>query len=188
MGANSVTEDASIWPTSIKGGSIQKAIERFCELADDPTHEGSVSFSNLFTSTGTLVARGHVCKGHDGESAPLTSVTSSKSSTADLWVKFCSFQDLVRFRDGAWDPITKRKHTVHKVYVSHDTRADVLVLGRVTFGHKNGQSVTQDFQGNFLMIEDGNTALIQSYQAWLVSPRLLRVVLFYLERSQAHLD
>ena len=77
--------------------------------------------------------------------------------------------ELYRFRQGAWTDITMRKHQLLKVYVSEQNSRDVVVLGRVTFGHRRGDAVTQDFVGNFIFEECESGPLIQSYQAWLVS-------------------
>ena len=74
--------------------------------------------------------------------------------------------EIINFRNGAWDPITFRKHEILKVYVSDSSDKDVMVIGRMTFGHKNGQKVVEGYAGNFLFNDDG---LIQKYQAWLVS-------------------
>lgn len=56
-----------LWPEPIRGTGVQETIENFFGAADDPTNEGSEAFGKCFTSTGELVARGHVCKGYDGE-------------------------------------------------------------------------------------------------------------------------
>jgi hypothetical protein len=82
---------------------------------------------------------------------------------------FTIYSELVAFRDGAWDIIRARRHTIKKVYVSEDPKNDVIIVGLVMFGHKNGQSATQEFIGNFVMQEHEDSALIKTYQAWLVS-------------------
>ncbi len=80
---------------------------------------------------------------------------------------------IFKFREGAWDPISGRRHEVRKIYLSASSDGDVMVLGTVVFRHKNGQSLTQDFVGNFVFGEDG--AHFQRYEAWLVR-RLTRLV------------
>lgn len=81
--------------------------------------------------------------------------------------------ELIKFRQGAWDVITYRKHEPRKVYTSASDEKDLVVLGNVTFRHKNGQRVTQEFVGNFIFDEvRDEEALIQSYQAWLDSKPL----------------
>lgn len=72
------------------------------------------------------------------------------------------------FRQGAWDPINKRRHDIVKVYTSDVDENDVVVLGKVFFGHKNGQSISEDFAGNF-QFSAQEKGLIQAYQAWVVS-------------------
>ena len=69
MARDDTVQDSVIWPSSIKSGHVRETIEKFFRSADDPTNAGSVSFSKCFGKTGELVARGHACKGHDGESA-----------------------------------------------------------------------------------------------------------------------
>ena len=74
--------------------------------------------------------------------------------------------DIIKFRKRAWDPITSRKHELSKVFIAENEK-DVMVLGRVTMGHKNGEKLTETFTGNFVF---GDKGLIQSYQALMVSP------------------
>jgi hypothetical protein len=76
--------------------------------------------------------------------------------------------EIQQFREGAWDTITRRKHTLIKAYVSDSDPHDVMVLGTVMFGHKNGNSITQEYLGNFLLSPTENGPLIRHYQAWLV--------------------
>merc|ERR1712000_563623 len=61
--------------------------------------------------------------------------------------------ELIKFRQGAWDVITYRKHEPRKVYTSASDEKDLVVLGNVMFRHKNGQRVTQEFVGNFIFDE-----------------------------------
>lgn len=55
-----------LWPKTLQGSATQRVIEEFFAAADDATKEGSTTFSKCFTSTGELMARGHVCKGQEG--------------------------------------------------------------------------------------------------------------------------
>ena len=76
--------------------------------------------------------------------------------------------EIYKFREGAWDPINGRVHEVVKVYVSEFDENDVVVIGKVTFKHKSGSSVTQDFVGNFMFAQGKDATLVERYQAWLV--------------------
>ncbi|KIW52877.1 hypothetical protein PV05_08490 [Exophiala xenobiotica] len=146
MTQNHRSPNQIIWPNSIKDGPIPTTIQKFFQSADDATHEGSIAFSKCFSQTGELLARGYTCKGHE---------------------------ELIKFRQGAWDVITYRKHEPRKVYTSASDEKDLVVLGNVMFRHKNGQRVTQEFVGNFIFDEvRDEEALIQSYQAWLDSKPL----------------
>lgn len=67
MAQGAVSTSTVSWPKSIKGTPVQQTLERFFRAADDPTKEGSIAFSKCFTSSGELIARGHVCRGQDGK-------------------------------------------------------------------------------------------------------------------------
>ena len=56
------------WPKAIRETPIQQNIEKMFRAADDPSDPGGESFAECFMPTGELVARGNVCKGHEGES------------------------------------------------------------------------------------------------------------------------
>lgn len=78
--------------------------------------------------------------------------------------------EIIDFRKNVWGAINKRKQVVRKVWVSDEDRRDIVVLGDVTFGHESGQTITEQFVGNFLFGSGEDEGLIQRYQAWLVSP------------------
>jgi hypothetical protein len=65
MAQNGITK--ATWPKSLQGGRIQQLIDTMFRSADDPSPAGSVRFSECFTTMGELVARGHICKGREGE-------------------------------------------------------------------------------------------------------------------------
>lgn len=144
------------WPAVVKASGMQNTIETFFKAADDPTKEGSMSFSNCFALDGKLAARGHNCEGREGKYTRCIRECHAKGD-----------RELFKFREGAWDPIARRKHTVHKVYVADKSSTDVVVLGEVIFTHKRGESITQGFAGNFSFAKD--EPLIKHYEAWLVS-------------------
>ena len=56
----------TMWPKALERSATKQVIERLFAAADDSTREGSTIFSECFTLTGELIARGHVCKGHQG--------------------------------------------------------------------------------------------------------------------------
>ncbi|KAJ9614386.1 hypothetical protein H2200_002522 [Cladophialophora chaetospira] len=138
MAQTNGSKTSVVWPESLQKNGRQETIEKLFRAADDPTRGGSASFTECFSATGEVVARGYDLKGHD---------------------------EIFKFREGAWDPISGRRHEVRKVYLSASGDDDVMVLGRAEMRHKNGRSLTQDFVGNFIFGEDG--ALIQRYETWL---------------------
>ncbi len=168
MTQNHRSPNQIIWPNSIKDGPIPTTIQKFFQSADDATHEGSIAFSKCFSQTGELLARGYTCKGHEGPSSSSSQIPDPAYPQPNN-----PNTELIKFRQGAWDVITYRKHEPRKVYTSASDEKDLVVLGNVMFRHKNGQRVTQEFVGNFIFDEvRDEEALIQSYQAWLDSKPL----------------
>lgn len=72
-------------------------------------------------------------------------------------------------RKKAWSVITKRRHEILKVFVADSAGTDLMVLGKVTVGLKNGQSLTSDFAGRVIIQRSGsNRPMVQYYQPIVV--------------------
>jgi hypothetical protein len=72
-------------------------------------------------------------------------------------------------RKNAWAVITKRRHEILKVYTADLTGTDLMVLGKVTAGLKNGLSLTSDFAARVIIQHAKESGLrVQYYQPIVV--------------------
>jgi catechol 2,3-dioxygenase-like lactoylglutathione lyase family enzyme len=62
------------WPTAVLASSRNKTIETMFGAADDPSAEGSKAFAECYAPCGVLEARGHDCRGFDGEFTPIVAL------------------------------------------------------------------------------------------------------------------
>jgi hypothetical protein len=74
-----------------------------------------------------------------------------------------------RCRDGAWNVVKQRRHTVLRVY-AHDAHAlDLLLIGNVEMNLANGKYVAGEFIARVLLVEaEADSPRIKLYQVWAV--------------------
>ena len=80
-----------------------------------------------------------------------------------------SSAEISRSRDHAWDAIKTRHHEVIKVYLCGPDSDDLLLIGKVTMGFRNGKAITEEFAANFVVSgADTQKPRVKLYQVWAV--------------------
>jgi hypothetical protein len=81
-----------------------------------------------------------------------------------------------RSRDNAWKTIETRRHELLKVYTDGNAAEDLLIIGQVTVGLKDGIAKKGEFVARIALTE-GQTSnpKIKLYKVWMVSPNELQV-------------
>ncbi|KAH7074370.1 hypothetical protein BKA63DRAFT_312452 [Paraphoma chrysanthemicola] len=75
---------------------------------------------------------------------------------------------LRKCRDNVWTAIHSRKHELLKVYVSSETCEDILAIGQVTIGYKNGEKKIGEFIARLLIHHPQSAASkLKLYNVWM---------------------
>ncbi|KAJ5115654.1 hypothetical protein N7456_000002 [Penicillium angulare] len=132
-----ITED-TIWPSATTiPYEIQDLIRHFYSLADIPDPEvGNQYATDIFTPTGVM-------KGPFGLS--------------DVYV---GEAEIRKSKLNAWKLFTSRRHRVKRVFVSDEHGYDLMLIGEVDLGLKNGRAVTNEFTCRMLV--DGASVAARS--------------------------
>lgn len=122
---------------------IPKFFETFYATSDNPSDEAHQDYVNSFTKNAKFVMGSRTAEGTD------------------------QIQEL---RKGMWSgPIQKRKHTLKKIFPFGDNSNEVMLYGTVDYVLKNGKSLTVDWAGRALMMEEKGKLKMGLYQVYLVS-------------------
>ncbi|KAA8652925.1 uncharacterized protein ATNIH1004_001834 [Aspergillus tanneri] len=123
--------EVTIWPSAaaIKP-EIQDLIRYFYVLADTPDPEtGKQYATDIFIPTGLM-------KGPFGLS--------------DIYVGEAEIQ---KSKLNAWKLFTSRRHRVKRVFVADEQGYDLMLIGEVELGLRNGRAVTNEFTCRMLVDE-----------------------------------
>ncbi|KAK1761941.1 hypothetical protein QBC33DRAFT_502148 [Phialemonium atrogriseum] len=113
-----VTKEAT-WPATTLQKGVKEVIARFYELADSKEPDAGPRIANeVFTKDATLV---------------------SVSGT------FQGFSDISASRDKAWVVVNSRQHSISRVFAGDDKGLELVLLGAVKTGFKNGQVLDSPF-------------------------------------------
>lgn len=77
----------------------------------------------------------------------------------------------MRYRDGAWDTVASRRHTISRVYAHDADCTDFTILAVNTTGLKNGESVTGEFAARLVVDKescDKGQPRLKYVQVWAV--------------------
>ena len=84
---------------------------------------------------------------------------------ANLWPR----KAIRRSRDNAWKVIDTRRHEVLKVYTTNTEADDLLLIGRVTVGYKNGETKEGEFIGRIkISYRHISHPRTQLYKVWMI--------------------
>jgi hypothetical protein len=86
------------------------------------------------------------------------------------------YKAIRRSRDNAWKTIETRRHKLLKVYTDGPEAEDLLIIGQVTVGLKDGIAKRGEFVAR-IALTDGHTSnpKIKLYKVWMVSSNQLQV-------------
>lgn len=77
----------------------------------------------------------------------------------------------MRYRDGAWDTVASRRHTISRVYAHDVDGTDFMILAVNTTGLKNGKSVTGEFTARIIVDQESlnrGQPRLKYVQVWAV--------------------
>ncbi|EED18011.1 conserved hypothetical protein [Talaromyces stipitatus ATCC 10500] len=138
-----ITEN-TIWPTAATVlPEVQELIRQFYVLADIPDPEtGDQYATDIFTPTGMM-------KGPFGPSDVFVGEAEIRKSKLNAWKAFSS-----------------RRHRVKQVFVADKNGYDLMLIGEVELGLKNGKSYTNEYTCRMLVdqasVNDGKPRLALS--------------------------
>ncbi|KAJ5531860.1 hypothetical protein N7527_005253 [Penicillium freii] len=126
-----ITEN-TVWPTAtVLKPEIKDLIRDFYVLADLPDPQAGVQYAaDIFTPTGVM-------KGPFGP--------------ADLYV---GTDEIKKSKLNAWGAITSRRHRIKRVFVADEGGHDLMLIGEVDLGLKNGKSITNEYAARMLVDQD----------------------------------
>jgi hypothetical protein len=86
------------------------------------------------------------------------------------------YKAIRRSRDNAWKAIETRRHELLKVYTDGHEAEDLLIIGQVTVGLKDGIAKRGEFVARIALTESQTSnPKIKLYKVWMVSPSRLQV-------------
>ncbi|KAJ2897521.1 snoaL-like domain containing protein [Zalerion maritima] len=113
-----VTKEA-VWPANAVQQAVQDIIVRFYELADcQESDAGAQMAARVFSRNATLITPTGTFKGSS---------------------------EISKSRDNAWRAVSSRKHRVLRVFAGDDSGSELVILGTVAMGLKNGSSLDSQF-------------------------------------------
>ncbi|KIW82952.1 hypothetical protein Z517_02195 [Fonsecaea pedrosoi CBS 271.37] len=152
------------WPTFEINKAVKELIDQFFwQLDQQDPKVGDILADDIFAKTGQAEFGGHLYSGPEGKFAlPPAS--------------FLTFQ-IRKSRDNAWKVISSRRHEVLKVFSADLDGSDLLFIGNVAMGLRNGQSVAGEFTGR-LRIENPTSSQpkLLLYQIWADSAPLVKAL------------
>lgn len=156
-----VTENTE-WPTAVEIKiSVKELIDLYYSLADNPDATGERFATEVFSADGEIKAS-KSCRGTEG----VYRLPFICSSVADLVLS-----EIKRYRDGAWDTVALRRHTIKRVYAHDADGTDLMILAVNTTGLKDGQSVTGDFTARIIVDQESlsrEQPRLKYVQVWAV--------------------
>ncbi|KAH8886620.1 hypothetical protein GQ53DRAFT_769189 [Thozetella sp. PMI_491] len=138
MGYNTA---ATEWPTGVYVPSAVKLlVDKFLGLLDDDSPDVGDALVEIFSPNGVAYFGGQPFKGASA---------------------------LRQSRIHAWTAIATRRHEVLRVYAADEAASDLLFIGNVAMGLRNGKSVKGEFVGRITILNpESEHPLIQLYQVW----------------------
>lgn len=127
----------TLWPTAVEiNPSVKELIDLYYSLTDRPDATGETFATKVFSADAEINASKSV-RGTEGLNR-LSRFTCSPAANSLL-------SEIKRYREGAWDAVALRRHTISRVYAHDADGTDLLILAVNTTEFKNGRSVTGEF-------------------------------------------
>jgi hypothetical protein len=83
--------------------------------------------------------------------------------------------DILKMRQGMWEVVTSRKHTIYKVFPYGEKATEFMLYGKVQYGFKDGRETSVEWAARAEMTNDGGKWRFRFYQVYLVSGRSERM-------------
>lgn len=129
---------------------IPKFFEAFYATSDNPSEAAHNEYADSFTKTANFVMGTRKADGYD---------------------------QILEVRKGLWSgPIKTRKHTLKKIFPFGDNSNELMLYGTVDYGLKNGKSLTVDWAGRALMMEEKGKLKLGFYQVYLVGATCISLI------------
>jgi hypothetical protein len=85
--------------------------------------------------------------------------------------------EIRRSRDHAWDHIKSRHHEIVKIYVCNEACDDLMLIGKLEMGLRNGKDVVGEFIARVVVKgADSSSPMIKSYTVWADSAPLVKAM------------
>ncbi|OAL22385.1 hypothetical protein AYO20_11210 [Fonsecaea nubica] len=139
------------WPTFEINKAVKELIDQFFwQLDQQDPQVGDILADDIFAKTGKAEFGGHLYTGPE---------------------------EIRKSRDNAWKVISSRRHEVLKVFSADLDGSDLLFIGNVAMGLRNGNSVAGEFTGR-LRIENPTSSQpkLLLYQIWADSAPLVKAL------------
>lgn len=138
-----MTTPSTEWPSTPVPEAIKNLLSRFYSLGDSNSDDaGRRLGEEVFTATGQIVVNKRTIDG----------------------------PDIATSNHGMWVGLETRRHEVLKVYACSDAGDDLMLMGNVTWGFKNGEVVEGGFAARAVVVNgDSEKPRLKLYQGWGVS-------------------
>lgn len=150
------------WPEFFINAGSKDLISRFFLLLDTESPEvGDKLADEIFAPNARAEFGGKFFTGKEGNDFSVKTIPIINP-----------FTEIRKSRDNAWKVISKRRHKVVKVFTANAQGDDLLVIGHVEMGFRNGNSLEGEFSGR-ITIEGptSDTPKLLLYQVYAVSIR-----------------
>lgn len=157
-----VTKD-TVWPTAVEiQPSVKELLDLYYSLADRPDGTGERFAAEVFSADAEISASKSV-RGTEGTQKVSILFRNPGANLIPSEIK--------RYRDGAWDAVASRRHTISRVYVNDAEGTDLMLVAVNTTGLKNGRSVTGEFTARIIVDQqslDREQPRLRYVQVWAV--------------------
>jgi hypothetical protein len=100
----------------------------------------------------------------------------SGSEILDTELRLISRTEISKSRDNAWTVVSKRKHTISKVFAAHPDPNELTILGSVNMAFKNGKSIDMKFVAHVILVPDSpqtQLCYMEVFEVRIVGQRVL---------------
>ncbi|KAH6990181.1 hypothetical protein EDB80DRAFT_882189 [Ilyonectria destructans] len=119
--------DKTVWPAATLNNGVKDLITKFYQLADSKQPDaGARMASEVFSKDATLLSPNGTFQGSS---------------------------EIAKSRDNAWAVVNLREHRVLQVFTSHENRLELVVLGTLNTGFKNGNFLDSPFASHMTIEE-----------------------------------
>jgi hypothetical protein len=170
----------TVWPSTVTAPeAIKEWLSTFYRLAD--TNDSAVieQMVDLFAENAVAKTAAGQAKGKAGK---LGIINQKQLFPPHLYIsihaiRYITFlvqstyrvsQAFRASRKTAWDLIETRKHEVLNVYIAKEDFSDILLIGKLAAGLKNGKDVVSEFVAHLEFTDTKSSPKATLYEVWTV--------------------